>query len=166
MSGPLSFFGDAVTQQKDSGNRPARDLALLISSAMAFVLAVLASGWEFFASQSPSSPIHVGPLVGPVAHLASACWLAGAAGLALWSTLGRLGLPPERTRRPVRFALAGWWLLFAGFALGAVLGAHGVQVIGAYPRGVAVLLLKLAGFVSLAAFAAGFLLACLGRARR
>jgi hypothetical protein len=143
-----------------------RDRALMISAAAALVLAALASGWEFFASQSPSSPIYVGPLVGPVARLASACWFAGVAGLALWSVVDRLGLPAERTRRPLRFALAGWWLLCAGFVLGAALGTHGVQVIGAYPRGVAVLVLKLAGFVSLTAFAVDFLLACLGRSRR
>jgi hypothetical protein len=155
-----------MTQSTDSGNGPIRDRALLLSAAAAFVVAVLASGWEFLASQSPSSPLYLGPLAGPVARLASACWLAGAAGLALWSALGRLGLPLERSRRPVRLALAGWWLLCAGVALGAALGTHGVQVVGAYPRGVAVLLLKLAGFVSLAAFAADFLLACLGRIRR
>ncbi|HUT77565.1 MAG TPA: hypothetical protein VM285_07755 [Polyangia bacterium] len=145
---------------------PIRDRALLLSAAAALVLAVLASGWEFLASQSPSSPLHVGPLAGPVSRLAMTSWLAGIAGLVLWSVLGRLGLPPERIRRSLRFALAGWWLLCAGLVLGAVLGTHGVQVIGAYPRGVAVLLFKLAGFVSLAAFAVDFLSACLGRSFR
>jgi hypothetical protein len=155
-----------MTTSTDSGNGPIRDRALLLAAAAAFVLAVLASGWEFLASQSPSSPLHVGPLAGPVARLASACWLAGATGLALWCALGRLGLPPRRARRLVRLGLTGWWLLLAGFVVGAVLGTHGVQVIGAYPRMVAVLLFKVAGFVSLAAFAGDFLLACLARSRR
>jgi len=155
-----------MSQRADSTNGRTRDRALLLSAAAALAFAVLASAWEFFASQSPSSPLHLGPLAGPVGRLASACWLAGATGLALWSVLGSMGLPARRVRRLKLLALCGWWTLFIGFALGAALGTHGVQVIGAYPRVKLVVAVKLLGCLLLAGFVTDFLLACTSRLRR
>jgi hypothetical protein len=34
------------------------------------VLAALASAWRFFAAQSPSSPLYLGPLLGPIESVA------------------------------------------------------------------------------------------------
>jgi hypothetical protein len=123
--------------------------ALLIASALTLVLAALASIWRFLAAQSPSSPIHLGPLVGPIDNLATGCWIAGVAGLALAALWPRLGLARGPSRRIVVLFVGGWTVLLAGLILGAALGTTGTQVIKAYPRTVTVLMIKLVGFFAL-----------------
>lgn len=111
------------------------------------VIAALASAWRFFAAQSPSSPIHLGPLLGPVESLAAAAWIGGVAGLALTAALPRLALDPRAERRAVIALTCGWLVLLASFVAGAFLGTHGTQVIRAYPRTVVVMLVRLLGFL-------------------
>jgi len=125
--------------------------ARLLGSAAALTLlvAALSSIWRFLAAQSPSSPIHVGPLVGPIENLATAGWIAGVAGLALAALWPRLALAPATARRIAILLVGGWAVLLVGLALGAVLGTTGTQVIKAYPRTVTVLMIKLVGFVAL-----------------
>jgi hypothetical protein len=117
-----------------------------VASAVTLLVGAIASAWAFLASQSPSSPLHVGPLVGPVEALAHACWLAGALGFALVAALPALGLREDDERRTVRLLALGWAVLLGGLIAGAVLGTSGTQVIKAFPRTVAVVLVKLAGY--------------------
>jgi hypothetical protein len=136
---------------------------LAIASAATLVVAAIASAWCFLAAQSPSSPLHLGSLVGPIDSLARACWLAGAIGLALAAALPGLALREADERRALRLLALGWAVLFGAMLAGALLGTTGTQVIQAYPRTVAVMLAKLAGF---AAILAGLVSLLVGLARR
>jgi hypothetical protein len=124
---------------------------LAIAAATTLVLAAGASAWSFFAAQSPSSPLHLGPLVGPIDALARAAWIAGATGLSLAAALPALALRRGDERRTLALLALGWLVLLAAMIAGALLGTTGTQVIEAYPRTVAVMLGKAAGFVIVAA---------------
>lgn len=132
-------------------------------AVVTLVVAALASGWRFFAAQSPSSPVHIGPLVGPVESLALVAWLGGIAGLALCAALPRMGLPARAERRVVLLLVCGWVVLLASFVAGALLGTHGTQVIRAYPRTLTVMLIRLPGFLVLLAGLVALLVALLRR---
>lgn len=158
MSGPLFFV--AVNQERDK-RLGAKLLPML--AVITLVIAALASAWRFFAAQSPSSPIHLGPLLGPVESLALAAWIGGVAGLALTAVLPRLGLDPSAERRVVIALVCGWVVLLASFFAGALLGTHGTQVIRAYPRTVVVMLIRLLGFLLTLAGLVALLLGLLRR---
>ena len=130
-----------------------------VIAATSLVAAAIASLWAFLAAQSPSSPLHLGPLVGPIEALARACWLAGAVGLSLSVALPALELDAARERWALRLLAAGWVVLFVAMLAGALLGTTGTQVIRSYPRTVLVLLGKLAGFAVLLAGLAQLLIA-------
>jgi len=123
------------------------------------IVAALSSVWLFLALQSPSSPLHLGPLVGPIESLVRACWLAGFGAFALAAFFEVLNLQVQDERRIVFALVAGWAVLMTGFVAGAFLGTCGVQVIKAYPRTVTVLLIKLVGFISVSS---GFVLLAIG----
>jgi hypothetical protein len=135
-----------------------------VLSVITLVIAALASGWRFFAAQSPSSPIHIGPLLGPVESLALFAWIGGLAGLAIYSALPRMQLAARDERRTVLMLAAGWIVLLASFIVGAALGTHGTQVIRAYPRTLTVMLIRLPGFLILLAGLVSLLVAVLRRA--
>jgi hypothetical protein len=122
-----------------------------IAAVASLVIAAIASAWGFLAAQSPSSPLHVGPLVGPIESLARACWIAGAIGLALSAALPSLALRPADERRAVILLALGWLVVALALLAGALLGTSGTQVIAAYPKTAAVILVKLAGFAVLLA---------------
>ena len=122
-----------------------------MAATATLVIAAVASAWGFLAAQSPSSPLHLGPLVGPVDSLARACWIAGAVGLSLAAALPALSLRPGDERRAVVLLGIAWAILLAAMCAGALLGTTGTQVIKAYPRTVAVMLGKFAGFAALLA---------------
>jgi hypothetical protein len=128
---------------------PRRWLAIIAAASL--VGGALASVWGFLAAQSPSSPLHVGPLVGPIESLARACWLAGGIGLSLAAAIPALSLPERDERLTLRLIAAGWCALFASMLTGALLGTTGTQIIEAYPRTVAVMFGKLVGFAVLVA---------------
>ena len=134
-------------QSTGQGSGPVR--ALVIASTLTLIAAALASVWRFLAAQSPSSPIHLGPLVGPIDNLAIGSWIAGGIGLALAGVWTRLELARGPARRIVMLLVGGWTILLIGLVVGAVLGTTGTQVIKAYPRTVTVLMIKLVGFVAL-----------------
>jgi len=136
---------------------------LPVTAAATLVIAALASGWRFFAAQSPSSPIFIGPLLGPIEALALAAWLGGITGLALSAALPRMQLAARAERRVVLLLVCGWIVLLASFVTGAVLGTHGTQVIRAYPRTLAVMLIRLPGFLILFAGLISLLVALLRR---
>jgi NAD/NADP transhydrogenase beta subunit len=136
---------------------------LAASSAATLVVAAAASAWSFLAAQSPSSPLHVGPLAGPIDSLARACWLAGAVGLSLAAVLTIVSMREADERRTLRLLALGWIILLGAMVAGAILGTTGTQVIKAYPRTVAVMLAKFAGF---AALLAGLLSLLVGLLRR
>jgi hypothetical protein len=134
-------------------------------SAVTLVVAAAASAWAFLAAQSPSSPLHVGPLVGPIDSLARSCWLAGAVGFSLAAALPALDLCEPDERRALRLLGIGWAVLLLAMAAGALLGTTGTQVIEAYPRTVAVMLGKSAGFAVLLAGLVALLFGLLRRSR-
>lgn len=134
-------------------------------AAASLLAGAVASAWAFLAAQSPSSPLHVGPLVGPIEALARACWIAGAVGLSLSAALPSLGLPAAKERRTARLLGAGWLVLAAAMLAGAILGTTGTQVIQAYPKTVAVILGKVAGFAVLLAGLVSLLAGLAGRSR-
>jgi hypothetical protein len=137
---------------------------LLPGAAIATLLiAALASGWRFFGAQSPSSPLHVGPLLGPVESLALVAWIGGGILLALFAAFPRLGIDPRAERRAVLLLVAGWVVLLASFVAGAFLGTHGTQVFRAYPRTIVVMLIRLPGFVLIVA---GLIASLVGALRR
>ena len=136
-----------------------------MASAATLVLAAAASAWSFLAAQSPSSPLHVGPLAGPVDALARACWLAGALGFALAAALPSLALREADERRALRLLALGWVILLGAMIAGSLLGTTGTQVIKAFPRTVAVMLVKLAGFTALLAGLTSLLVGLLRRSR-
>ena len=138
---------------------------MAVAATVALVVAAVASAWSFLAAQSPSSPLHLGPLVGPIDALARACWLAGAVGLALTAALPALALRPTDERRALRLLAIGAAALFGAMLAGAILGTTGTQVIKAYPRTVAVMLTKSAGFVMLLAGLVALLVGVLRRPR-
>jgi hypothetical protein len=138
---------------------------LAASSAVTLIVAAAASAWSFLAAQSPSSPLHLGPLAGPVDSLARACWLAGAIGLSLAAVLPGLALREADERRTLRLLAVGWAVLLGAMVAGAILGTTGTQVIKAYPRTVAVMLAKFAGFAALVAGLASLLVGVLRRPR-
>ena len=115
---------------------------------MTLIIGALASAWRLFAAQSPSSPLHIGPLVGPIDTLEMACWIAGFGGLAIAALLNSGLLDGRAARKAAILLLLGWGLFLAGLLTGAILGTHGTQIIKAYPRTVAVLLFKLFGFLA------------------
>jgi hypothetical protein len=135
------------------------------SSAVTLVVAAAASAWSFLAAQSPSSPLHIGPLVGPIDSLARACWLAGALGLSLTAALPALAMREADERRTLRLLALGWAVLLGAMIAGALLGTTGTQVIKAYPRTVAVMLAKFAGFAALLAGLLSLLVGVLRRSR-
>ena len=136
-----------------------------VASVATLLIGALASVWRLFAAQSPSSPLHVGPLVGPIDTLEMACWIAGFGGVALAAlmTTGLLDRAPAR--KAAVLLLLGWGLILAGLLTGAILGTHGTQIIKAYPRTVAVLLLKLFGFMGVLSGLVALLIAA-ARGRR
>jgi hypothetical protein len=138
---------------------------LAVASTATLVFAAIVSAWGFLAAQSPSSPLHVGPLVGPIVSLAQACWLAGAIGLALAAALPGLSLRVGDERRTLALLALGWAILLVAMTAGAILGTTGTQVIKAYPRTVAVMLGKFAGFAALLAGLVSFLVGLLRRTR-
>jgi hypothetical protein len=137
---------------------------LPILAVVTLVIAALASGWRFFAAQSPSSPVHIGPLLGPIESLVAWAWLGGIAGLTLCAALPRMRLAFRAERRVVLLLAIGWIILLASFLAGAVLGTHGTQVIRAYPRTLTVMLIRLPGFLILLAGLVALLVALLRRA--
>ncbi|MDD5309484.1 MAG: hypothetical protein PHU25_19375 [Deltaproteobacteria bacterium] len=139
-----------MAEHGEGGDRR-RARFLAVASLGTLAVAAMASAWRLLASQSPSSPLHVGPLLGPIEVLADNAWLGGVAGLALLAVLPRLGLPEAKERRAVRLLAAGWLVLLAAFVTGAALGTNGTQVIAAFPRTLVVLATRLAGFALLAA---------------
>ncbi|MCK9459155.1 MAG: hypothetical protein M0R80_05910 [Proteobacteria bacterium] len=139
--------------------------ALAVASTATLLFAAVVSAWGFLAAQSPSSPLHVGPLVGPVVSLAQACWLAGAIGFALAAALPTLSLRKGDERRTVALLALGWAILVVAMTAGAVLGTTGTQVIKAYPRTVAVMLGRFAGFAALLAGLVSLLVGLLRRPR-
>jgi hypothetical protein len=138
---------------------------LAVASVVTLLVAALASAWSFLAAQSPSSPLHLGPLVGPIDSLARSCWLAGVVGLSLTAALPTLGLREGDERRTLRLLALGWAVLLGGMVAGALLGTTGTQVIQAFPRTVAVMLVKLAGFAALLAGLTSLLVGLLRRPR-
>jgi hypothetical protein len=138
---------------------------LAVASVATLLVAAIASAWSFLAAQSPSSPLHLGPLLGPIESLARTCWLAGAVGLALTAALPALGLREKNARLALRLLGLGWVILLGGMVAGALLGTTGTQVIQAFPRTVAVMLVKLAGFTALLAGLAALLVGLLRRPR-
>jgi hypothetical protein len=116
-------------------------------AALTLIVAALASLWRFFALQSPSSPLHMGPLRGPIESLAEGCWIAGFGGMAVAAILPRLGADHRLVKRVCLLLLVGWGIMLVGLVAGAFLGTSGTQVIKAYPRTIAVLFIKLTGFV-------------------
>jgi hypothetical protein len=139
-----------MTEHGESGEGRRAGL-LAVTSLATLAIAAVASAWRLLASQSPSSPLHVGPLLGPIEVLADNAWLGGVAGLALLAALPRLGLPVAGERRAVRLLAAGWIVLLVAFVAGAALGTNGTQIIAAFPRTLVVLAARLAGFTLLAA---------------
>jgi len=138
---------------------------MAVIAAASLVLASIASVWSFLAAQSPSSPLHLGPLAGPIDSLARSCWLAGAVGLSLSAGLHALELDAADERRIVRLLGIGWIILCAAMLAGALLGTNGTQVIQAYPKTVAVMLGKLSGFSALCAGLVSLLIAVARRSR-
>jgi len=132
------------TREQDGGSDRAPRL-LAVASAVTLLVAVAASLWRVLAAQSPSSPLHVGPLLGPIDSLADACWIAGFGGLALASVIAAGLVRRREATRAAALLGIGWALVLAGLILGAVAGTTGVQIIKAYPRTVAALLMKMVG---------------------
>jgi len=110
-------------------------------------LALGASGgvWHFFASQSPSSPLHLSFLPGPIQRFAF--WsLALGVILPLLSLLLPLAVDDDARRdRLERWLLVGAGLKIAGMMLGAVWGVYGVQIIDPRPKSVTVMTLRIFG---------------------
>ena len=163
MSGPLFI----VHMESEPSNRRAAPSRrrLAACSAGTLLVAAVASAWSFLAAQSPSSPLHLGPLLGPIESLARTCWLAGAVGLSLTAVLPTLGLREKDERLALRLLALGWAVLLGGMVAGALLGTTGTQVIKAFPRTVAVMLVKLAGFTALLAGLTSLLVGLLRRPR-
>jgi len=136
---------------------------LPVLAVITLVIAALASGWRFFAAQSPSSPVHLGPLLGPVESLTLFSWVGGIAGLALYAALPRMQLVARAERRVVLLLACGWIVLLVSFIAGALLGTHGTQVIRAYPRTLTVMLIRLPGFLILLTGLVSLLVALLRR---
>ncbi len=89
----------------------------------------------------------MGPLRGPIESLADGCWIAGFGGMAIAAIIPRLGADHRLAKRVCLLLLVGWGIMLVGLVAGAFLGTSGTQVIKAYPRTVAVLFIKLIGFV-------------------
>jgi len=140
-------------------------LLLLRAGAAALAAAAIASAWSLLAAQSPSSPLHVGPLREPVESLALAAWLAGIGEIALAAVISRLEPDPARALGLAATVAAGVAIMLCGFCLGAVLGTHGNQVIKAYPRTLVVLLVKVCGYLALLAGLVSLARAAFGKRR-
>jgi len=163
VSGPLFIVhmdSEPLNRRAAPSRRP-----LAVASVGTLLVAATASAWSFLAAQSPSSPLHVGPLVGPIDSLARACWLAGAVGLSLTAVLPSLSLREGDERLALRLLALGWAVLLGAMLAGALLGTTGTQVIKAFPRTVAVMLVKLAGFATLLAGLTSLLVGLLRRSR-
>ena len=148
-----AFFHLTMNENKDTNAAFFIGLPRLLAqvAALTMIVAAVASLWRFFALQSPSSPLHMGPLRGPIESLAEGCWIAGFGGLAIAAILPRLDADHRLVRRVYFLLLVGWGIMLVGLVAGAFLGTSGTQVIKAYPRTVAVLFIKLTGFVFVSA---------------
>lgn len=138
-----------MNESKDKGTIFLTSLPRLVArvAVLTLIVAAIASLWRFFALQSPSSPLHIGPLRGPIESLAEGCWIAGFGGMAIAAVLPRFGADHRLAKRVCLLLLVGWGIMLVGLVAGALLGTSGTQVIKAYPRTVAVLFIKLTGFV-------------------
>jgi hypothetical protein len=122
------------------GHRPLVGAGLFL-----LALGSLGSVWHFFASQSPSSPLHVSFLPGPIQRFA---FWALALGVVL--PICALVLPiavddVARRDRIARWLISGAGLKIAGLLLGGLWGVYGVQIVDPRPRSVTVMTLRIFG---------------------
>jgi len=105
----------------------------MLGAAITLLVALISSLWRFLAAQSPSSPLHLGPLLGPIESLSYACWVAGFGGLAVAAIMRSSDFDRRAAKKISTALVVGWVLLLSGLILGAVLGTYGTQVIKALP---------------------------------
>ena len=122
---------------------PARD-RLVGAGIVCLALGVWASLWHFFASQSPSSPFHVGFLPGPVQRFAFWALASGVLLPVLSGILPRVVAPAAQARF-ARWLLVATALKLAGLALGACWSVYGVQIVDPRPKSVVVMTLRILG---------------------
>jgi hypothetical protein len=117
---------------------------LIGAGLVCLALGAVGSIWTFFASQSPSSPFHLGFLPGPVQRFAF--WaLATGVLLVVFGEIAPRALEGDALTRFERWLLVATALKIGGLFLGAAWSVYGVQIIDPRPRSVVVMGLRLLG---------------------
>lgn len=132
------------------GLRHASELRLARLATLGWAVAALGKAWAFVAEQSPSSPLYVGMLPGPIDSLAqTGFWLGTVCWVSVWA-VPRL-FPDGSPRWWVPSMHVGVFTMLVAAGYAAARGVHGVQVFDPRVQAQVVVGMRLVGFVCVVA---------------